>query len=65
MDGLIQFFVQAGMHSCPLGAHHFSIHQTTESVYGWVPVLLNSPADNFSIEAGSTCRLWSVTDTFI
>jgi hypothetical protein len=68
VDGLIQFFVQAGIYSLPaLGAPYFlNSHQTTENVYGWVPVgfLKIAPADNFSVEVGSLPTLVGDEYTF-
>jgi hypothetical protein len=54
-DGLIQFYVQAGLYSFPtVGAPYENASHNTSDTYGVVPVayLKIVPDDNWSIEAG-------------
>lgn len=54
-DGLIQFYVQAGLYSFPaVGSPYEKTTDTTNDTFGVVPVayLKIAPTDSFSIEAG-------------
>jgi hypothetical protein len=54
-DGLIQFFVQAGVYSFPiLGTPYVTADKTLSDTYGVVPqaFVKIAPADNFSVEVG-------------
>ncbi len=67
VDGLIQFFVQAGIYSLPaLGTPYLNSHQTESLTYGWVPqgFLKLVPAENFSVEIGKLPTLVGDEYTF-
>lgn len=66
-DGLIQFFVQAGIYSLPaLGAPYLNSHQTEQATYGWVPqgFVKLAPTDSLSVEIGKLPTLIGDEYTF-
>jgi len=67
VDGLIQFYVQAGVYSIPaLGTPYLSMSRTMDETYGFVPqaFLKIAPSDTFSIMAGKLPTLVGAEYTF-
>jgi putative OmpL-like beta-barrel porin-2 len=66
-DGLVQFYVQAGVYSIPaLGTPYLSMSRTMDDTYGFVPqaFLKIAPTDSFNIMAGKLPTLVGAEYTF-
>ncbi len=67
VDGVVQFFVQAGVYSLPsLGTPYFKATTVTDLTYGIVPqaFLKIAPTSNFSVQAGLLPTLIGAEYTF-
>lgn len=66
-DGLVQFFIQAGMYSLPdLGVPYVRATDATKAFYGALPqgYVKLAPSDNFSLMAGALPTLIGAEYTF-
>lgn len=67
VDGIFQFFVQAGIYSLPsLGTPYLNSHQTEAATFGWVPqaFIKLQPVDYLSFEIGKLPTLVGDEYTF-
>jgi hypothetical protein len=67
VDGVLQFFLQAGIYSVPsLGTPYLRAEDYTEKTFNYVPqgFVKLAPTDSFSVEAGKLPTLFGAESTF-